>query len=163
MTFRLAYTTTAVIGLALISAVARADATPADWIGDWKLNHDGHLGTLVIRQAAKGWIISYQPKGKQCWYVADEPTLSDKGQHLSLTFNFDGNRQPFDLYIFSWDKHSLGGTTVWSNRTFGVSGTLMPPPLLDAKDCGESVHKNPRCKHRGCRIIGWMSQAFTCA
>jgi hypothetical protein len=39
---------------------------------------------------------------------------------MRFTIEFPGNPQVFDVYIFSFDKNKMAGTTVWGGRTFGV-------------------------------------------
>jgi len=90
------------------------------------MNHDGHVGTLLISD-------SKLDCGGPAWcsmavrYIDSERVafsgridqIEDKNQHMVFYINFPGNRQRFDGYIFSWDKSKLAGTTYWGGRTFG--------------------------------------------
>jgi hypothetical protein len=104
-----------------------ADADRLDWVGDYAMNHDGHPGTLRIVASKKGC------KTLPCPYLAvryiDEHgssfpafvnAIDDRGQHMQFTVAFPANPQVFDVYIFSFDKTKLAGTTLWQGRTFGV-------------------------------------------
>jgi len=53
-------------------------------------------------------------------------------QHMTFVIGFPGNLQRFDVYLFSWDKNKMAGTTNWGGRTFGVSATKSIPLGLTA-------------------------------
>lgn len=117
-----------ILAALLLTPALHAEATRQDWIGDYTIDHDGHPGTLHItpsrRKCAPG-----QCTGLDAQYADQNGTayptavnaFDQGGQHLALTVSFPGNAQPFDLYIFSFEKSRLAGTTVWQGRTFGVS------------------------------------------
>jgi hypothetical protein len=115
--------------LLLRPALVLADANRPDWIGEYAMNHDGHSGTLCIMQAkcrppmpCVGMTIQYVDENGNN-YGGLVSTLDDNGQHMRFTINFPENAQVFDVYIFSFDKSKLAGTTVWGGRTFGVMAT----------------------------------------
>ena len=106
------------------------DIAPMEWAGQFAMNHDGHAGTLLISEAKTGchspaWCdlrISYKDAtGKPL--LARILTLDQNGQRLIFVVNFPGNTQRFEVYLFSWDKTKMAGTTVWQGRTFGVLAT----------------------------------------
>ena len=122
----------------LISAVfvtsnVLADARVSDWIGSYGFNHDGHLGTLDIRDSkidcnTTPWChlrVSYRNSNGQR-YTGDITWMSKNGQNLKFSLNFPGNRQPFNAFIFSWDKSKIAGTTIWKKKTFGFYGIKTP-------------------------------------
>ena len=114
----------------LFPLLLRGDASREDWVGDYSINHDGHVGTLSVFASAAGC------RSPQCpglgvrytdengaTYSGTASALDDNGQHLAFTLEFPGNAQRFDVYIFSFDKTKLAGTTVWGGRVFGVMAT----------------------------------------
>ncbi len=112
--------------LLLLTPLLMADADRQDWIGEYAMNHDGHPGTLRILQGrcrrglpCTELAIRYaDERGTE--YAGSVLALDDSGQHLRFSIAFPGNAQIFDVYIFSFDKTKLAGTTVWGGRTFGV-------------------------------------------
>jgi hypothetical protein len=46
--FKQAIIVLAILGLLLIPHQALGDANLDEWIGTWSMNHDGHVGTLII-------------------------------------------------------------------------------------------------------------------
>lgn len=125
--FKLAVSALAILGLLLVPHQTHADASLDEWIGTWSMNHDGHVGTLLISD-------SQMDCGGPAWcsmalrYIDSEGVtfsgridqVVDKYQHMVFYINFPGNRQRFDAYIFSWDKSKMAGTTYWGGRTFGL-------------------------------------------
>jgi len=116
-----------VLGIILALPVATAaDAGKRDWFGDWRMNHDGHAGTLRIRElkadcAAPEWCdmnLSYVD-AQGVVRTGAILRIDDRGQHMAFQINFPNNAQKFDAYIFSWQKQYLAGTTRWGGRTFG--------------------------------------------
>lgn len=115
--------------LAVIGPVpVLADATPGEWIGEYRMNHDGHLGTLrIIGQKQRCpverlWCFlsaSYTDSNGTVFDTRIE-SLDNNGQHIAFVIYFPGNPQRFDAYLFSWDKTKMAGTTVWQGRTFGM-------------------------------------------
>jgi hypothetical protein len=110
--------------------VAVADAQKHEWFGTWAMNHDGHVGTIRITElkvdcAAPVWCdmgLSYtDARGTR--HRGSIVGLDDRFQHLRFQILFPGNTQPFDAYLFSWDKAKLAGTTRWGGRTFGFFAT----------------------------------------
>jgi len=105
------------------SLVVHADATRNDWIGEYEMNHDGHVGRLFLfagkMPPGMGLQVRYTDD-KGSTYPGRANEVDDNGQHLRFTIDFPGNPQVFDVYIFSFDKTKLAGTTVWGGRTFGV-------------------------------------------
>lgn len=116
----------ALAALCLCPAGARADAVKEDWYGSWAMNHDGHVGTLIISDspadcAAPVWCdmrLVYQDRNGTRFRGAIV-NIDSQLQHMAFYISFPGNRQRFDAYIFSWDKRKLAGTTLWGGRTFG--------------------------------------------
>lgn len=112
--------------LLLLSPLVMADADRQDWIGEYGINHDGHPGTLRITQGkcrrglpCTGLAVQYADEnGTE--YRGSVLVVDENGQHMRFTINFPGNAQIFDVYIFSFDKSKLAGTTLWGGRTFGV-------------------------------------------
>ncbi|PYS65649.1 MAG: hypothetical protein DMF76_02100 [Acidobacteria bacterium] len=119
--------TLTILGLLLIPLASLADANLNEWVGRWSMNHDGHVGTLIISD-------SKMDCGGPAWcsltlrYIDSEGAsfsgnidrIDDRWQHMVFFINFRDNRQKFDAYIFSWDKSKLAGTTYWGGRTFGL-------------------------------------------
>jgi hypothetical protein len=113
--------------LLLCIPLLHSDADRQDWIGEFAMNHDGHLGTLRISPPKKkcrsmpcpGFELQYTDQNGAS-YPGSVDLLDDRGQHMQFTIEFPGNRQVFEMYIFSFDKTKLAGTTVWQGRTFGV-------------------------------------------
>jgi hypothetical protein len=123
--------------LFLFPVVLYADADLQDWIGEYAMNQDGHLGTLRI-VASKRKCRSLPCPGLEAQYVDERgaaysgsvDVLDQNGQHITFTVELPGVSQIFNLYIFSVDKTKLAGTMAWGNRTFGVSATrsgVVPP------------------------------------
>ena len=116
--------------LLLLPATLHADATRGDWMGGYAMDHDGHQGTLTIASSPRHCIVAgcidliarYVDQRGDSFPVA-VTAFDENGQHLGLTIDFPGSPQPFDLYIFSFEKTRLAGTTVWQGRTFGVTAT----------------------------------------
>lgn len=145
----------ALVGLA---RVARADATLAEWVGVYDMNHDGMAGRLTIGQtkadcASPAWCavsVSYVDTNG-----ATRPgaivTVDEAFQHMRFAIAFPGNRQLFDAYLMSWDKTRMAGTTTWQGRTFGfyavkrsvastpVVGTLRGTPAAVAGTRGPTT------------------------
>jgi len=125
--------------LLVLPLLLHADASRQDWLGEFAMNHDGHLGTLRIMASKRKCPTSSCP-GLDVQYIDDHGTaysgsvnaLDDSGQHMSFTIGFPGNSQVFNVYIFSFDKTKLAGTTVLGGRTFGVLATKSggPSPML---------------------------------
>jgi hypothetical protein len=116
--------------LIISPAVVTADAKKHEWFGSWTMNHDGHVGTLRIAELKADcvsplWcdmVVTYtDADGKR--YQATIQAFDDKLQHLRFQVGFPGNNQPFDAYLFSWDKSKMAGTTRWGGRTFGFFAT----------------------------------------
>jgi hypothetical protein len=128
-----------------------ADADRQDWIGEYAMNHDGHPGTLRIVPSRRK-CRSMPCPGLEVQYVDDHgaaysgtvDVLDENGQHVAFTVEFPGNPQVFNVYIFSFDKTKLAGTTVWGGRTFGVlatkSGAASPMVAAEAE---KPVAKRP--------------------
>jgi hypothetical protein len=122
------------IGIALAatlaSAMVRADAQKHEWFGTWSMNHDGHVGTLLIEDIkadciAPAWcdmIVVYDESSGARRRVRIE-SFDDRFQHMHFRIVFPGNEQAFDAYVFSWDKAKMAGTTQWGGRTFGFFAT----------------------------------------
>lgn len=104
--------------------------TKSEWYGQWSMNHDGHTGTLTISDAkvdcaTTTWcdmVISYV-NSSGTTISGTIHSMDNNLQHMIFYLNFQGNRQKFDAYIFSWDKNNLAGTTYWSNKTYGFSAS----------------------------------------
>src|SRR5262245_5122565 len=121
-------TLAAAVGVAaiLLSSTLAADALKHEWYGTWAMNHDGHVGTLSIEDskvdcATTAWCdmrIRYTDNANH-QYNGQIAAIDDKLQHMTFYIDFNGTKQRFDGYIFSWDKTKIAGTTVWGNRTFG--------------------------------------------
>ena len=118
------------VGLLLFPANLFADAQKGEWVGNWAMNHDGHVGTLriVVTKAdcaGPAWCdmaVSYvDSKGGR--FAGSIERIDDNGQHMVFYINFPGNRQKFDAYIFSWNKSRMAGITYWGGRTFGFYAT----------------------------------------
>jgi hypothetical protein len=113
--------------LLLCVPLLHSDADRQDWIGEFAMNHDGHTGTLsisaskrkCIRLPCPGLDVQYTDQNGAS-YPGSVDVLDDGGQHMEFTVEFPGNPQVFQVYIFSFDKTKLAGTTVWQGRTFGV-------------------------------------------
>jgi len=116
-----------IVGLLSFPLLLHADANRQDWVGDYAMNHDGHLGTLHIVPSHKkcrsipclGLEVEYSDD-RGSTYSGSVRVLDENGQHMAFTVNFPGRPQVFNVYIFSFDKTKLAGTTVWQGRTFGV-------------------------------------------
>src|SRR5438105_8569972 len=126
------------IALLAVSGKAPADAQIGDWIGQYTMNHDGHVGQLVIgatkKKCAKApwgflWIRYTDSKGaSSSGYVSE---INQNGQRMVFLIDFPGNRQQFEAYLFSWDKNLMAGTTVWNGRTFGFFASRNAPKAVD--------------------------------
>jgi hypothetical protein len=109
------------------TATARADAEVADWFGRYEMNHDGHVGQLVLlRQSLDGeepwkrWVIRYRDAGETRWLEGKVTYISQKNQRMEFEIEFGkGDVRKFDAYIFSWDKTKMAGTERYRDRTFG--------------------------------------------
>lgn len=117
-----------VASLVLLVAPVRtgADAQIAEWIGDYAMNHDGHLGTLRITDtkadcATTPWchLAATYTDTHGARRAGRIRQIDQAFQHMVLEIAFPGNRQRFDAYLMSWDKTKMAGTTVWNQRTFG--------------------------------------------
>jgi hypothetical protein len=115
-----------VFGLLLIPCQTFADANLDEWNGRWSMNHDGHVGTLLISDSKRdcggpAWcsMVLRYIDSEGVSFSGNIDRIDDQGQHMVFYLNFPDNRQKFDAYIFSWDKTKLAGTTYWSGRTFG--------------------------------------------
>ncbi len=116
----------ALLALLVVPGFAFADAQKGEWFGQWSMNHDGHVGTLMITDIKADcggpvWCdmaVRYtDSQGKTHSGKIDR--IDDRLQHMAFSINFPGNTQKFDARIFSWDKKKLAGTTYWGGRTFG--------------------------------------------
>lgn len=108
-----------------LTQLVRADAELREWVGVYNMNHDGHVGRLIIVDSGGpcrvpwcGLELSYSPEGG-ARIPARIVDLDQARQHMTFFIDFPGNRQRFDAYLMSWDKTTLAGTTVWNGRTFG--------------------------------------------
>jgi hypothetical protein len=116
--------------LLLCPCLMRAAITPQDWVGSYQMNHDGHVGMLSVSlstaKCAKlpcpGLAVQYRDEHGAS-YGGIVTALDDEGQHMAFTIEFPGAPQRFDVYLFSFDKTRMAGTTVWGGRVFGVMGT----------------------------------------
>jgi hypothetical protein len=156
--------------LFLVPVQLRADADRQDWIGEYAMNHDGHLGTLRImpsirkcsRMPCPGLEVQYVDEHGAA-YTGSVDVLDQAGQHMTFTLEFPGNPQVFNVYIFSFDKTKLAGTTVWGGRTFGVlaarSGAGSP---VMAGDPARALAKRPgmmAAQQVGIRQMGGVAPA----
>jgi hypothetical protein len=119
-----------VLVLTMVPMHGFADAEVGEWVGQYAMNHDGHHGTLSIRDskmdcASSAWCalrLHYTGgDGNQRSGTID--VIDDRFQHMVFHVDFPGNRQKFDAYLFSWDKAKIAGTTYWGGRTFGFFAT----------------------------------------
>lgn len=116
--------------LLLFPCLLRAAISRQDWVGGYQMNHDGHVGTLSVSlskaKCAKlpcpGLAVQYRDEHGTS-YIGTVNVLDDDGQHMAFTIAFPGTPQRFDVYLFSFDKSRMAGTTVWGGRVFGVMGT----------------------------------------
>ena len=109
---------------------AWGDAQVHEWIGEWKMNHDGFVGTLSMLDskqdcASSAWchlVLKYtDAQGKT--FTGKIAKIDQKFQHMAFYITFPDNTQKFEAYLFSWDKKKLAGTTYWGGRTFGFFAT----------------------------------------
>lgn len=121
--------------LLALPRTASADAKIEDWLAQWEFNLDGQSGTLDVHDtkvdcASTPWcgfaLVLTDAHGKKTFGTIKK--IDDKFQHMSFTVKFDKNDQPFEAYLFSWDKTKMAGTTVWGGRTFGFSATKKANP-----------------------------------
>lgn len=92
------------------------------------MDQDGWQGTLTITGFTDITLPWVDLTAVQASYKAADGTVSavtrsldtTNQQHLSLTIEFPGNSQPFELYRFSFEIDNAAGTTVWSGTTFGT-------------------------------------------
>jgi len=136
----------------LLPPLAYSDIKPAEWIGEYGMNHDGWRGALVISDSKSGcttyewcsFVISYV-NDKGVPHTGTIEAIDQQGQHMVFYLNFPGNKQKFDGYIFSWDKNKMAGTTYWHGRTFGFyavkTGTTSksPPGSIMIKSAASPV------------------------
>lgn len=116
-----------VCGMLFLPGRTLADATLEEWYGSWSMNHDGHVGTLIISDSkldcgGPAWcsmVVRYVDSDGAS-FSGNIDRVDDRWQHMVFYLNFPDNRQKFDAYIFSWDKSKLAGTTYWGGRTFGL-------------------------------------------
>ena len=67
-----------------------ADAQKSEWFGSWQMNHDGHVGTLVITDskvdcATTPWcdmVLSYTGNGQS--FSGKIVTIGDRLQHIAF-------------------------------------------------------------------------------
>jgi len=114
------------IGIVLFANYIFAGTQIHDWLGEYKMNHDGWTGTLRIsgskvdcfKPAWCGVVIRYRDaKGNlhKCRIKKMDQNLN----HMEFYIHFPNNWQKFDAYLFSWDKSKMAGTTIWKGSTFG--------------------------------------------
>jgi hypothetical protein len=123
---RMMIVTMALTGLLLFSASLQAQNRKEEWFGSWAMNHDGHTGTLMIRDspvdcATTRWCdmnLSYLDNRGARFNGRIESVDTD-WRHMVFYITFGTNRQRFDGYLFSWDKTKMAGTTIWNGVTFG--------------------------------------------
>jgi hypothetical protein len=113
---------------------APASSNPRDaFLGTWKMNHDGWKGSLSLSTAATGW---YQD-GSGNWYTTGAGNAvggwykdSDGASHSVVGAVFGrelkfyvwfGWWQPFDGYVYSWDKGLMSGACYWNGLDFGFT------------------------------------------
>jgi hypothetical protein len=133
-----------VVGFVLVglARAARADATLAEWVGTYDMNHDGMTGQLKIGQtkadcASPAWCalsLSYVD-ANGATLAGTIVTVDQAFQHMRFAIAFPGNRQLFDAYLMSWDKTRMAGTTTWQGRTFGfyaVKRSVASTPAIGA-------------------------------
>jgi hypothetical protein len=117
---------TLAVVFSLVPEMATANARIEDWIGRFRMNHDGWLGHLAIAQSQTNCL---QPAWcrLQARYIDDKGAvravrivlLDSANQHMVFDIAFPGNSQRFNGYLFSFDRNRIAGTTVWYGRMFG--------------------------------------------
>ena len=131
----IAVATLSVLIALLMPVPSFADAVKSDWVGNWKMNHDGRVGVLRIAQRSvtcttSPWCdmeLSYVDSNGTA-HTGSIQLINEMWQHLVFNINFPGNQQRFEIYLFSWDKLNAAGTTSWNGRIFGVSATKKRDP-----------------------------------
>lgn len=125
--------------LALLPTFAAADARIEDWVGRYRMNHDGWPGRLMIVATHR---VCHQPAwcGLVMRYIDQQGrahhgeilAIQSANQHMVFDLAFPGNRQRFSGFLFSHDRNHIAGTTVWGGRTFGFfaerEGSAAVPP-----------------------------------
>lgn len=118
------------VGAALLLACTAAAAQRAvhDWLGAYRMNHDGWSGQLTIADSKvdclqPAWCrlrISYQDaEGRR--HRARVLRLADSNQHLIFEVAFPNNPQRFDAHLFSHDRRNVFAWQYWSSMViFGV-------------------------------------------
>src|SRR5262245_20453797 len=93
-------------------------------------------------------------------------SVDDNNQHMAFVVFFPGNPQRFDVYLFSWDKSKMAGTTVWQGRTFGTfaektnigtfvgTNATVPPGGGCSRQCCREQNCKARRNHRA-EISRW--------
>jgi hypothetical protein len=102
----------------------------SEWVGTWKMNHDGWSGTLTIggfgnTRVPNGAFVetvnaSYTNSSGRSYPVTG--TLLQTQPHrmtMFITWAAD-NKQRFDLNHFTGEKGVFAGVTQWKNSYFGV-------------------------------------------
>ena len=111
-----------------------------DYLGQWKMVHDGWHGQLVLTALKDDPIESYyniqgiytddsgnQRQVRGAVLTPDYPRgASWPDNKIEFWIDFNGNYdfsddQKFVAYLFSWAKDEMAGTTRWGSQPFGVS------------------------------------------
>jgi TAT (twin-arginine translocation) pathway signal sequence len=124
-----------IVQAAYVTGVTPPDAPPqkdAWWIGRWHMNHDGHLGELVIRRTidfrqpnGPTKLGNYYARGKR--FDVNGSTI-DGGQGLRFWIADTQDRvkpgerrgQEFTVYAFSSDPYNAAGLMTGGSVPFGV-------------------------------------------
>lgn len=137
------------LGCLFVSSQAIEDIPKSDFYGTWKMNHDGWLGTLIIKAGGT-------TKGVKGHYIGGDGivhAMTGEVNANQIKFAVDmydttGNAsddQPFDGYLFSQTKNAIAGTTTWNYKPFGwyatkeSDSTELPSPPITTTDFPDPV------------------------
>lgn len=102
-----------------------AEGTQLDYqsyVGTWSMNHDGWHGTLRITgvNPQNGDITgTYAAHDGRILTVSGKVDSANKRRiQFSIPFSTSAP-QPFEGYMYSWERGIISGTTVWDGTTFG--------------------------------------------
>ena len=90
-----------------------------EWIGSWRMNHDGWGGLLEISSISPVVRVRYTPSGGEPLDVMG--TLVSPHE-LRLMIAFPDRIQPFTLFAHTRENGRFSGTTRWGGGPFGWGG-----------------------------------------
>ncbi len=111
-------------------------------VGQWAMEHDGWQGVLRIAQVKNSRVLRGGAYGYPVWDFTGTYTGQDGKEYaatgqlggydpnernagakrsdhkIAFTVAFPGNNQPFEGYVATWTRNTMGGYTWWSNHPY---------------------------------------------